>query len=209
MTDWAAWHDPYDDPDSPLSQRLAAVQAQIRPVLDRAPQQPLRLLSLCAGRGLDVLPVLADHRRGRDVTGRLVELDERNCARARELAPPDVEVVQGDAGSTDACLGAAPADLLLLCGIFGNMADADVERTVRAAPALCAAGGTMIWTRSRHAPDLTPAIRRWAAEVGFTETGFVSEGPGGWAVGSAVLTGDPQPLVGGQRLFRFSTRPPR
>jgi hypothetical protein len=26
MTDWATWHEPYDDPDSPLSQRLRAVQ---------------------------------------------------------------------------------------------------------------------------------------------------------------------------------------
>jgi hypothetical protein len=209
MTDWAAWHDPYDDPDSPLSQRLAAVQEQIRLALDRAPQRPLRLLSLCAGRGVDVLPVLADHRRGHDVTGRLVELDEGNCAHARELAPPGVEVVQGDAGSTDACAGAAPADLLLLCGIFGNVADADVERTVRAAPSLCAAGGTMIWTRSRHTPDLTPAVRRWAADAGFTESAFVSEGPDGWSVGAAVLTADPQPLALGRRLFSFSTLPPR
>ncbi len=27
VTDWAAWHTPYDDPDSPLSQRLRAVRA--------------------------------------------------------------------------------------------------------------------------------------------------------------------------------------
>lgn len=209
MTDWSAWHDPYDDPDSPLSQRLRAVQEQVRLGLDRAPAGPLRLLSLCAGRGLDVLPVLAEHPRGADVTGRLVELDERNCASARQLAPPRVEVLQGDAGSTDACHGAVPADLLLLCGIFGNVADPDVERTVRAAPSLCAADATVIWTRSTHAPDLTPAIRRWASESGLTETAFVTEGPGGWSVGAAVLTGDPQHLTPGRRLFSFSRRPPR
>ena len=209
MTDWAAWHDPYDDPQSPLSRRLAAVRQEIRLALDRAPQGPLRLLSLCAGRGLDVLPVLAEHPRGKDVCGRLVEQDPRNCAFARKLAPPGIEVLQGDAGSTDASDGAAPADLLLLCGIFGNIADADVERTVRAVPTLCARGATVLWTRSTHEPDLTPAIRRWAAESGLTETDFVAEGAGGWSVGAAVLAGDPAPFVPGRRLFSFSTRPPR
>ena len=30
MTDWRAWHEGYDDPSSSLSQRLVAVQEQIR-----------------------------------------------------------------------------------------------------------------------------------------------------------------------------------
>ena len=38
-----------------------------------------------------------------------------------------------------------PADVLL-CGIFGNVSDRDIRRTVRAAPALCRAGATVIWT---------------------------------------------------------------
>ena len=209
MTDWAAWHDPYDDPTSALSRRLAAVQDQVGRGLDRAPAGPVRLLSLCAGRGLDVLPLLHEHPRGSDVQGRLVELDERNCAAARDLAPAGVDVVCADAGTTDAAAGAAPADLLLLCGIFGNVSDEDVERTVRAAPSICDRGGTTIWTRSRHAPDLTPSIRRWFEEAGFSEVAFVSEGPGGWSVGAATLTGEAQPFVSGRRLFTFSTRPPR
>lgn len=209
MTDWAAWHAPYTDPDSPLSQRLAALREQVALALDRAPEGPLRLLSLCAGQGLDVLPVLAEHPRGGDVTGRLVELDPHNCVVAREHAPASVEVVHGDAGTTDACLGATPADLLLLCGIFGNVSDADVERTARAAPQLCAPGATVLWTRSTHEPDLTPAIRRWFAEAGAVETAFVAEGDGGWSVGAGVFGGDPQPLARAERLFSFTTRPPR
>ncbi len=93
MTDWAAWHAPYDDPGSPLSQRLGAVRAQVARALDRAPAGPVRLLSLCAGRGLDVLPLLPVHPRGGDVRGRLVELDPRNAEVARTLAPAGVEVV--------------------------------------------------------------------------------------------------------------------
>jgi hypothetical protein len=117
-------------------------------------------------------------------------------------------VIQDDAGTTDAYLDAAPADLLLLCGIFGNISDEDVERTAAAAPRLCAPGATVIWTRSRHAPDLTPAVRKWFAEAGVVETAFVTEGPGGWAVGAGTFHGQPEPLVPGCRLFTFTTRPP-
>lgn len=208
MTDWAVWHDPYDDPTSRLSQRLHAVQAQVSCALDRATHGPIRLLSLCAGRGLDVLPVLLRHPRGGDVLGRLVELDARNCAVARGLAPPGLEVVQGDAGTTDACVGAVPSDLLLLCGIFGNVSDEDVRRTVTAAASLCAPGATAVWTRSTHEPDLTPAIRQWWGAAGFAETSFETGGSGGWSVGAARLTGEPQPFVPGQRLFTFTTCPP-
>lgn len=208
MTDWADWHTPYDDPQSPLSQRLRAVRAEVAAALDRAPEGPVRLLSLCAGRGLDVLPLLPVHPRGKDVRGRLVELDARNAKAATSIAPDGVEVVRADAGSTDACVGAAPTDLLLLCGIFGNVSDADVERTARAVPQLCAPGATVVWTRSRHAPDLTPGIRSWFASAGVTETAFISEGPGGWAVGAGTFRGEPHPLEAGRRLFTFTTRPP-
>ena len=208
MTDWAAWHTPYDDPGSPLSARLRVVRAEVAAGLDRAAEGPVRLLSLCAGRGLDVLPLLASHPRGPDVHGRLVELDPRNVEAARQLAPDGVEVVQADAGSTDSCVGAAPADLLLLCGIFGNVADEDVQRTAEAVPQLCARGATVVWTRSTHAPDLTPAVRRWFGRAGVVETAFVTEEPGGWAVGAGTFHGEPQPLVPGRRLFTFTRRPP-
>jgi hypothetical protein len=207
MTDWAAWHEPYDDPQSPLAQRLKEVRRQVSAALDRAPAGPVRLLSLCAGRGLDVLPLLATHPRGHDVRGRLVELDPTNAAAARDHAPPGVEVVEGDAGTTDFCVGAAPSDLLLLCGIFGNVDDDDVRRTVLAVPQLCAPGATVIWTRSTHAPDLTPSVRAWFTKAGVAETSFVVERPGGWSVGAGMFTGASQPLQTGTRLFTFTTRP--
>lgn len=207
MTDWAEWHPPYGDPDSPLSQRLRAVQAQVASALDRASEGPVRLLSLCAGRGLDILPLLPVHPRGPDVRGRLIELDPRNVEAARASAPAGIEVIQADAGSTDAYQDAVPVDLLLLCGIFGNVADEDVERTAGAVPELSAPGATVIWTRSRHAPDLTPAVRGWFARAGVRETAFVAEGPNGWAVGAGIFLGPTQLLTPG-RLFTFTTRPP-
>ena len=57
--------------------------------------------------------------------------------------------MRGDAGTTAAFAGAVPVDVLLLGGIFGNVKDDDVERTVRAVPSLLADNGTVLWTRHR------------------------------------------------------------
>jgi hypothetical protein len=59
---------------------------QIRTALDGSPAGPLRVISLRAGQGCDLLEVLAEHPRRDDVPARLVELDERNTAFAIEVA---------------------------------------------------------------------------------------------------------------------------
>ena len=166
--DWVAWHGAYDVPGSGLAQRLAAVQAQIAAALDQAPPGPLRAVSMCAGQGRDLIGVLAGHPRGADVTARLVELDRRNAAAALDLAAAaglaQVEVILADAAEPAAYAGLVPADLVLACGVFGNITDADVRQTIQRLPQLCAAGGTVIWTRGRWAPDLIPQICDWLAE---------------------------------------------
>jgi hypothetical protein len=98
---------------------------------------------------------------------------------------------------------ATPADLLLLCGIFGNVSDGDVERTVAAVPSMLATGGTVIWTRNTRAPDLTPRVRSWFAEVGVVETAFVTAPPPGWSVGAGVLRVPSRSLGDERRLFTF------
>jgi hypothetical protein len=55
VRDWVAWHRDYDDPGSPLSNRLERVSWHLCRALDRAPSGPVRLVSLCAGQGRDVL----------------------------------------------------------------------------------------------------------------------------------------------------------
>lgn len=204
-TDWVRWHDDYRDPLSPLSQRLRVVQRFIRETLDERGETELRAVSLCAGNGTDFLDVLADHPARERVSARLIELDLdlAAAARARITAAhlDRVEVVVGDAGATDAYGGAVPADLVLACGVFGNVSDADVERTVRALPQLCSAKAVVIWTRHRRRTDLTTRIRRWFTEAGFVERAFVSPGADSFAVHE--LHGRPLPLRHRQRLFTF------
>jgi len=204
--DWAAWHEAYDDPRTPLAQRLVAVQARITEVLDQAPPGPLNAVSICAGQGRDLIGVLRDHPRGGDVTARLVELDPRNTETARHLAAAagltQVEVVTGDAAQTDAYAGLVPASLVLACGVSGNITDEDIVRTIRCCTGLCAAGGTVIWTRGRREPDMIPQICDWFAAEGFELVG-VSEPGTRWGVGAHRFAGTPTPLPAGEQMFTF------
>lgn len=204
--DWRIWHDQYDRPDSWMAHRLEAVQTQIRAVLDSSPTGPLRVISLCAGQGRDLLEVLADHPRRKDVHARLVELDPRNTAFAEETARSagldHVDVVTADASLTDHYAGMTPADLVLVCGVFGNIADEDIERTIDSCAQLCRTGGTVIWTRHRAAPDRVPLICEWFEGRGF-EPQWLSDPDAGFGVGVHRFTGEPQPLVTGTSMFTF------
>jgi len=208
--DWRAWHDAYDDPGSSLARRLAVVRARIADAIDAAPPGPLRAVAMCAGEGRDLIPVLASHPRGPDVTARLVELDPALAATARRSAArtglPGVQVVTGDASLTDAYAGLVPADLVLACGVFGNISDSDIRRTVGCCAQLCTTGGTTVWTRARKPPDLVPRICDWFGEEGF-ELSWVSDPAAGFGVGVHRFTARPRPLVAGLRMFSFAGEP--
>jgi hypothetical protein len=205
--DWVAWHAPYDDPGSNLERRLRWVQRRIRLALDEALPGPVQVLSLCAGQGRDLLEVLAVHPRRADVRALLVELDEGNVAEARRHAAAagldGVEVREADASDTSSFVGGIPADLLLVCGVYGNISDADIATTVAHLPELCAPRAITIWTRHRDEPDLTPAIRQWYLDTGFEEVAFDQEDGFLFGVGTARLTAPPRPFVAGQHLFTF------
>lgn len=202
------WHDGYADPTSPHSQRLAAVQQLLASALDAAPPGPVRLVSMCAGQGHDVLGVLASHGRRGDVTARLVELDEGNAAAAdaaiEAAGLAGVEVHRGDAASTDAYLGAVPAEIVLVCGVFGNISPDDIRRVIDHLPAFCAPRATVLWTRHRRPPDLTGPVRDWFARAGFEELAWVAPPDQHWGVGAARLVTTPAPLPAGEHLFTFT-----
>jgi hypothetical protein len=204
---WASWHNAYDRPDSDLSQRLAVVQLRVREAIEGKPGS-IRLISVCAGQGRDVIGVLADHPRRSDVTAFLVELDGHNVAVARSLAADAglerVEVVRDDASLTAVYRDAVPADVLLLCGIFGNVSEEDVRTTVANASRLCAPGAVVIWTRHREAPDQTPAIRDWFADAGFEELAFDSPGDDRFAVGTHRLVAEPLDYDDDLVMFSFA-----
>lgn len=210
--DWFAWHAAYDDPSSALNARLRRVQFHLAEAVDRAPAGPVSLVSLCAGQGRDVIGVLPAHPRRDDVRAVLVEFDPRIADLARRAAGQAglarVDVRQADAGIPASFADALPADVLLLCGIFGNVSDEDVERTVTAAQAMCHPGATVIWTRHRRAPDVTPQIRAWFGASGFDEVAFDPIGGDRlMSVGVNRLARPATDGLPGGRLFSFRPRP--
>ena len=218
MRDWVEWHRGYDDPASALSYRLERVKLRLSQAIGGCPPGPVRLLSLCAGQGRDVIGALPAHPRRDDVHALLVEYDGRNAELAGLLAAEAglgrVRIRQADASQIESFADALPADVLLLCGIFGNISDSDIQRTAYAAPALCAPGATVIWTRHRRPPDLTPAIRKWFAESGFTEVAFDELDTGRLvSVGTHRLAGAPrdskEPALPGGPLFTFREKDDR
>jgi hypothetical protein len=201
-----AWHDAYDEAGSPLQRRLVAVQQLILDALADMHPGPIRVVSMCAGQGRDVIGALADHPRRADVTGRLVEIDERNAAIARDLtasAGLDLEVTSDDAGVSDAYKGAVPADLVLVCGVFGNVVDDDIAFTIEQLPQLCAEHATVLWTRGREPNDLTPKIRQWFAAAGFGEVALIAPGDATFVVGANRLLGTPGRFRRRVRFFEF------
>lgn len=212
VRDWHAWYAEYDDPASSLSRRLEVVRARLGEVLATR-RWPAQILSMCAGDGRDTLPVLAGV--GPKFAALLVELDPELAERARHEAQrlrlTRVQVRNEDAGTTDAYRGWTPADVVLACGVFGNISDEDVERTVQALPGLLAADGVVIWTRGSHVPqdptqvpgDPAEHVRRLFADAGFVEVSFDRPDDAGFRVGVHRLEGPRAPYQPGVRMFDF------
>jgi hypothetical protein len=95
-----------------------------------------------------------------------------------------------------------PADVVLLCGVFGNITDEDIERTIDFCSQLCRTGGTVIWTRHRGTPDRVPLVCEWFETRGF-ERRWLSERDAGFGVGVHRFNGEPRSLALGARLFTF------
>jgi hypothetical protein len=87
--------------------------------------------------------------------------------------------------------------------VWGNVTDRDVRNTVEHLPELCAPGATVIWTRGRFEPDLTPAIRGWFERAGFAELAFDTVSGSTQSAGAHRLVGPPRTPGPERRLFTF------
>jgi hypothetical protein len=204
--DWNAWHDGYDRPESGLADRLRSIQQQISDALDACESGPIRVISLCAGQGRDLIGALDDHPRKADVHGLLVELNSVNVDTGRQAAQAaglsSLEFKTGDAADTDQYQDLAPADLVVVCGTFGNLSDVHLERLISFLPQLCQTGGTVVWTHNRRPPDRGPQICAWLGEYGFAEQ-WISAPADYFTVGRHSLSRPSQPLGLGSRKFEF------
>jgi len=212
VRDYLAWHEMYDDPGLSLSRRLGLVREVLRAELDARPG-PVRVVSVCAGDGRDILGVLAEREDAARVSVTLVEVLQELVERARSAAAKvaaNVEVVAADAGCSQTCVGLAtvPADVVLLVGVLGNLSDADVAATVAAMPRLSASGATLLWSRGRsleNADDFVTPVRTAFSAAGFAEVSIRSfhVEDDRTALGVVRFDGPPMPLGPRERWFTF------
>lgn len=209
--DWFEWHKAYRK-SSALKARLSLVRKQISNCLNACPSGKIRVVSLCAGDGRDLLGALMNHPRSLDVSARLVELDRRLVECGRSAAEgaglaEQLEFVQGDATLSSAYEGMVPADLVLACGVFGHVSVTQTAQLIQNLSCLCNSDGFVIWTRRRNDQESTrhtSAIQNLLCESAFEEVCFELTPEGKFGVSTYRYLGEPLALPKEQQLFDFS-----
>ncbi|WP_199336811.1 class I SAM-dependent methyltransferase family protein [Oscillatoria sp. FACHB-1407] len=201
--DWFEWHDLYQS-DQRLQQRLEIVQEHIKTSLDNAPPGLIRIVSVCAGDGRDLLGVIPNHPRVHDIQARLVNLNPQLVERGRQAIATtglsdQITFVNGDATYSNAYAGAVPADIVLVCGVFGNLPDeAELQRLIGNLKYLAKPDAFVLWTRSYADGIAYPEIvRKHFREANFEEIIYRLTATGDMGVGLHRYRGEtaPHPLI--------------
>jgi hypothetical protein len=189
--------------------RLAAVQAHFATCLDSAGQGSLRVVSLCAGDGRDVIGVLQSHRRRDDVSAWLIELDRQSVADGRRHVQASglekvVQFINADATDYSTYKDFVPCDVILVCGVWGHVPAEERAGLVRGLAAFCKPGGSVVWTRgiSKGVSRLEDIQSQF--EAASWEQVDVSATPdGSWVVGTHRYRGPSLEAPRTGRIFNF------
>jgi hypothetical protein len=218
--DWQKWHDAYDQ-DPALKRRLVLVRKHLSRCLDRSSPGEVRVISVCAGDGRDVLRTLRDHKRLADARVRLVELDPnlvadgKRACQALELSN-HVEFINEDATDPSSYRDLAPANIVLMCGMLGLIDLPELPNVVRAMQALCAHKGHVVWTRRldwRDGVRQTKVLQNLMTDAGFKQATlsvtsfgvlFFNTPRPSFVVGTHRHDGKPAALPESGRLFKIS-----
>ena len=206
--DWKGWHAIYDRP-SGANSRLLAVQNAVSECLTLLPAGPVKLLSIFAGDGRDIIPVVAESVRRNEVNCQFIEINEALVRAGRQRAEEHgmsdkMQFKCADATSAQSYTGSVPVDCVLASGVFGNLLPEDVLRCIKALTGMLKTGGFLVWTRSRCAGSGELGIARIQAALqdqGFVER--ISGGPAKFLVASHQFLGKTTQLVE-SRLFTFT-----
>ena len=211
--DWFEWHDLYNT-EAKLQQRLQIVREYISYSLDASPPGIIRVVSVCAGDGRDLLGTLENHPRAKDVHARLVELNpllvERGRATIESLGlAKQIELINGDATIADNYVGAVPADIVIVCGVFGNLADeAELNRLLTNLSFLSKQGAFVLWTRGHsNGIPYSETVRKFLRSAGFEEVNFKLTATEDMGVGIHRYKGENVAAPKEEQLFAFSGIP--
>jgi SAM-dependent methyltransferase len=207
-SEWSGWPDAAYRQER-YQQRLVAVESHLTESLDKAAPGPVRIISLCAGDGRDVVEVLRSHKRKDDVVAWLVELSRQSVALGVERAAQaglgkNVKFLCGDATDFESYQRLAPADIVLACGVWGHVPASERATLARGLATLCKPGGDLIWTRGvlrgmscfEQIQSLFGAPAWQRQRVSFTPDAS-------WGIATARYCGPPLALPKSGRLFHF------
>ena len=192
-------------------QRLAAVARHLSESLDLTPAGPVRIASICAGDGRDVVGVVKSHPRRNDVRAWLVELDGNSVATGvahvrRAGLEHTVNFLHADATSFVTYRNIAPADVLLVCGVWGHVPPEERTSLVHACGVLSKPGGVVIWTRGvRHGTARLEAIRERFAGPAWEEVRVTITPDAKWAVATYRNVGPASAMPTSGQIFHFQT----
>jgi hypothetical protein len=208
--DWYEWHDLYNT-EPILQQRLEIVREYIAYSLNALPDGAIRVVSVCAGDGRDLLGTLKNHPRAKDVSARLVEINSNLVERGRATIESlglakQIEFINGDATLATNYVGAVPADIAIACGVLGHVAEKiELNRLINNLSFLSKKGAFFIWTRG-HSDGIfySDNVRKILSASGFEEVNFKLTATGNMAVGIHRYLGENLPQPKEQQLFVFS-----
>lgn len=211
--DWYEWHDLYNT-EPKLQQRLEIVQEYIAHSLNASPSGAIRIVSVCAGDGRDLLGTLKNHPRINDVYARLVELNPQLVERGRATIESlgltkQIEFINGDATLSTNYPGAVPADIVIVCGVFGNLAEeAELNRLLDNLSFLSKPGAFVIWTRGHsNGIPYSETVRKILRASDFEEVNFQLTATGDMGIGIHRYLGENLPQPKEQQLFVFAGIP--
>ncbi|MBD2435390.1 class I SAM-dependent methyltransferase family protein [Nostoc sp. FACHB-110] len=210
--DWYEWHDLYKT-EPRLQQRLEIVREFITYSLNSSPDGAIRIVSLCAGDGRDLLGTLENHPRAKDVSARLVELNPQLVERGRATIESlglaqQIEFINGDAAIASNYVGAVPADIVIVCGVFGNLSEAELNRLLDNLSFLSKPGAFIIWTRGHsNGIPYSDNVRKILHLTDFEEVNFKLTATGDMGIGIHQYVGETLPQPKEQQLFVFSGVP--
>ncbi|MNR04651.1 hypothetical protein D3C85_1206300 [compost metagenome] len=151
--------------------------------------------------------MLAHYPNSDNIHSYLVEIDERLVQECKHTVSDrglqNVTVVKGDASLLRTYRDVIPADLILLCGIFGNIANEDILNTIESLAQLSKQGTRVVWTRNLRDPKVVPMIRHSFTANDFKEVDYRTTSDDSYAIGIYEFYGLSQRLKDDIQLFTF------
>ena len=209
--DWVTWHERYNT-NRGLKARLKAVCGQIENCLNACPPGQIRVVSVCCGDGRDLLTALINHPREKDVVAYLIDQERALIESGQDSANlsgigHQLNFIVGDATLASSYKGIVPADLVLVCGVFGHVLKEDLPKLVQSLGGMCKTGGYVIWTRHAKAWDgeiHVPLINQLFEQTGFEPISFSVTEEGASCIGTYRYKEQPAPLAASSKLFNFT-----